>query len=164
MSLLELAFSLIGKSPPHQAVPASFKDMLTAGKYTEAVDALKKECAQGSAEAMVTLGVLYSRGEGVTKSEEEASLWYRQAAVRGNVSAQALLGLNLARGRGIEANAGEAAYWLYQAARAGSGEALDWLSELMLQAPDVVGEHFEWKDVTHLLKARGLAHMLSRSN
>ncbi len=146
---------LLGRDTKQQGPSTDFHAALAAQDYDAALAILKAECKRDNAEAMTVLATLYSMGCGVEQNDAEAALWYRQGAVRGNRDAQAMLGSYLAAGRGTSCNPQESAYWLFQSARAGHQVALDWLADLVLQVPDVVGEHFGWKDVTDMLKARG---------
>ncbi len=69
------------------------------------------------------LGVMYARGEEVTKDAGEAVRWFRQAAEQGYAGGQKNLGLMYARGFGVAKDSAEAVRWLRQAADQGQPEA-----------------------------------------
>jgi TPR repeat protein len=80
------------------------------------VDSLKKEAAQGDADAQFTLGFLYSKGEGVPQDHAEALKWFRLAAAQGHAKAQYNLGAMYGNGQGVPQNYVQALKWLTLAA------------------------------------------------
>ena len=54
------------------------------GDYVPAVQVFRAMAAQGNAEAQVFLGVMYRKGQGVTRSSQRAFVWFTRAAARGN--------------------------------------------------------------------------------
>lgn len=164
MKLTQWLKKLLGIGEPDKPPRRDFLTAVEAEDTDTVLGILKTESERGNPEAMAALAALYSTGRGgVQQSDTEAALWYRQAAVRGYVDAQALLGLALATGGGVEPNPEEAAYWLYLAATAGHEEALEWLADLVFQAPDVIGKHFSSTDLAKLLKAKGINEMRKHS-
>lgn len=160
MSLANWMNRMMGKDVPEKTERRDFLGALASDDFTTVFAILKEECSRGDAHAMAALATLYKNGRGVPQSDEEAAIWYRQAAVRGHVAAQAMLGLALANGTGTTANHDEAAYWLFRCAKDGCEEAAEWLADLVLQVPEVVGKHFNWEDITAMMKARGRSQML----
>ena len=79
----------------------------------------------GIVNAQVLLGDMYSRGNGVTRNDEEALRWYRMAADQGHAGAQNNLGWLYDEGRGVPADAMEAARWYRKAAVAGPRECAE---------------------------------------
>jgi TPR repeat protein len=71
---------------------------------------LLSQAGQGDADAQLSLGEKYAKGEGVAKDPVEAARWFRRAAeVGGNAIAQNSLGEMYARGDGVPQNEEEAA-------------------------------------------------------
>ena len=61
-----------------------------------------RTCAeQGYADAQVTLGYVYARGDDVAEDDAEAVRWYRLAAEQGDMTAQLRLGFMYANGEGV---------------------------------------------------------------
>src|SRR5215510_5509426 len=94
-----------------------------AADQTASVATLKKRAAQGEVEAQFTLGVLYSKGEGVPQDEAEALKWFRLAATQGHARAQLNLGLLYATGEGVPQDEAEALRWFHLAAAQGEAGA-----------------------------------------
>lgn len=147
--------------PPRVEKP--YERPLADRDFETAFPLLLEACKQEDADAMTFLASLYYEGYAVPKSHEEAALWYRQAATRGQVQAQAALGSMLADGLGLVPNPDEAAYWLYRSAKSGHGEALDWLTDLVLREPDVAGVYFTLAELTALRKQHGMRVMMSQT-
>jgi TPR repeat protein len=51
--------------------------------------------------AQCNLGVCYEKGQGVTRDQKEAVLWYRKAADQGFANAQLKLGFCYEKGQGV---------------------------------------------------------------
>lgn len=58
------------------------------GNFAEAFEKLLPLAEQGDETAQFTLGIMYSRGQGVAQNDIEAVRWYRSSAEQGNASAQ----------------------------------------------------------------------------
>ena len=101
-----------------------------AGRYDVALDEFLAAGSQGSAEAQVSLGVMYENGQGVLRDYEKALTWYRKAADQGHFGAQNNLGLMYAGGRGVPKNPGQAQEWFSKAAEQGFAPAQNNLAEL----------------------------------
>ncbi len=161
MNLKNLLKRIFLPAPAAKGPIRTYQHAIASKDYAAAAPLLKEACGRGDVDAMTLLASLYSSGWGLEQDFEEAALWYRQAAIGGNPDAQAALGSMLAEGDGVAVNLNESAYWLYRSARSGHEDALNWLADLTLQVPDVVGEHFDWSDLTELLKTRGKNMMLA---
>jgi hypothetical protein len=101
-----------------------------AGRFDLALDEFTAAANQGSAEAQVSLGVMYENGQGVLRDYEKALMWYRKAADQGHFGAQNNIGLMYAAGRGVPKNAGQAQEWFSKAAEQGFAPAQNNLAEL----------------------------------
>jgi len=58
------------------------------GDYVPAIQVFRAMARQGNAEAQSLLGVMYRRGQGVTRSSARAFVWFTRAAARGNAKAR----------------------------------------------------------------------------
>ena len=58
------------------------------GDYVPAITVFRAMAEQGNAEAQGLLGVMYRRGQGVTRSSVRAFVWFSRAAARGNAKAK----------------------------------------------------------------------------
>lgn len=58
------------------------------GDYVPAITVFRAMAEQGNAEAQSLLGVMYRRGQGVTRSSVRAFVWFSRAAARGNAKAK----------------------------------------------------------------------------
>jgi TPR repeat protein len=61
------------------------------GDYVPAITVFRAMAAQGNARAQGLLGVMYRRGQGVSRSPVRAFVWFSRAAARGDVTAKAEL-------------------------------------------------------------------------
>ena len=99
--ILSLYLLLFGYT---EVLHADYNDGLTAyheGDYKTALSEWKPLAEQGDADAQNNLGVLYNKGQGVTKDYEEAIKWYRKSANQGYVNAQYSLGSMYETARGV---------------------------------------------------------------
>jgi TPR repeat protein len=58
------------------------------GDYVPAIQVFRAMARQGNAEAQSLLGVMYRRGQGVTRSSARAFVWFTRAAAHGNAKAR----------------------------------------------------------------------------
>lgn len=119
---------------------------------------------RADARAMAMMGLLVGAGRrGNGDGDQTLALgWFRRAAEGGNPMGQAALGVCLSRGFGVAEDKGEAARWLYEAAQQGSTLAAQFLADLTLSNPEVVGKHFSQAEFTELWRGakrpRGRIH------
>jgi TPR repeat protein len=76
------------------AVAGPWEDGMAAynrGDYVPAVRVFRALAEQGNAKAQGVLGVMYRRGEGVSRNSVRAFIWFNRAAARGDKSARAQL-------------------------------------------------------------------------
>jgi TPR repeat protein len=72
------------------AVAGPWEDGMAAynrGDYVPAIRVFRALAEQGNAKAQGVLGVMYRRGEGVSRSPVRAFLWFSRAATRGDAGA-----------------------------------------------------------------------------
>ena len=89
------------------------------GDYATALSIWRPLAEQGNAAAQFNLGLMYEKGDGVQKDEQEAARWYYKAALQGHVGAQLNLGTMYDEGKGVAEDNRKAAQWYNQAATKG---------------------------------------------
>ncbi|MBL4847627.1 MAG: SEL1-like repeat protein [Planctomycetes bacterium] len=90
-----------------------------ADRFREAAALYREAAETGYPDAMVNLGVMLEKGQGVTKDEVQAVEWYRRAADKGQPDAMVNLGLLLLTGRGVTKDEAQAVEWFHSAADKG---------------------------------------------
>ena len=88
---LMLAAQILGSAV---AVAGPWEDGMAAynrGDYVPAIRVFRAMAAQGNAKAQSALGVMYRRGQGVSRSPVRAFLWFSRAAAGGDAKAKAEL-------------------------------------------------------------------------
>jgi hypothetical protein len=137
--------------------------MTLRDKYTTAVNRkdwatalplLQEAIRKEDSYAMGVLAAMYAMGNGVPKDPVEASLWFRQSAVRGDPGAQSAFAVCLIKGLGVEKDLGQAAYFLVQAARKDRDDAIKILADMALVNKDAVAAHIALEEVGRLEMAR----------
>ena len=83
-------------------------------------DELTKLAKQGDKKAQYDLGVIYSKGEGVSQNYEEAFKWYKKSAQQGYKEAQYILGFMYDKGKGVKQSYQEAINWWKKSAEQGN--------------------------------------------
>lgn len=91
-------------------------ELYDAGEYAKAFGLLDQLAHAGNAQAQQVLGVMYENGQGVSKNENLALDWFRQAAAKNNESAQYLLANLLERKSAQVNHQNEALKWYRLAA------------------------------------------------
>jgi len=85
---------------------------------------LQELADKGCPSAQTNLGLLYIKGQGVSRDAGIGAQWYLRAAQGGSATGQFNLALLYAQGMGVAQNWGEAARWMEAAAKQGHGPAL----------------------------------------
>ena len=88
-------------------------------EYFKALQLYGKAAELGYAPAQAALGLMYERGEGVSRDPQEAIKWYKKGAAGGNPDAQIYLTNCYSYGWGVEKNYAEALKWYNTAAESG---------------------------------------------
>jgi hypothetical protein len=96
----------------------------------EPIKKLRESAEAGDAVAMVDLGVLYGRGQGVEQSFVEEMHWYRAAADKGNDVAMLYLGHMYRQGHGVQQDYPQALNWYRKSAEKGNASALAMVGEM----------------------------------
>jgi len=79
------------------------RDMMEAGEFEAAMQALHPAARSGNAEAEELIGVMYAMGLGVERDDVRAFDWYLRASLKGHPGAQSGIGWYYEVGRGVEA-------------------------------------------------------------
>lgn len=103
MRALPLVLSLAFWGGSAAAEIEAARDMMEAGKFKEARDALLPAARSGNAEAEELIGVLYALGLGVERDPARAFEWYLRAAMKGHPGAQSGVGWYYELGLGMPA-------------------------------------------------------------
>jgi TPR repeat protein len=101
MRKLAIAFAFLAM--PAWAEMEEARDLMEAGAYTAAYEALWPAARSGNAEAEELIGVLYALGLGVERDDERAFEWYLRASMKGHPGAQSGVGWYYEVGRGMPA-------------------------------------------------------------
>ncbi len=79
------------------------RDLMDAGDYKTAYQALWVAARSGNAEAEELIGIMYAMGLGVTRDDRRAFEWYLRSAMKGHPGAQSGVGWYYEVGRGLPA-------------------------------------------------------------
>ncbi len=79
------------------------RDLMEAGRFEEAMDALLPAARSGNADAEELIGVMYAMGLGVKRDDVRAFEWYLRASMKGHPGAQSGVGWYYEVGRGMPA-------------------------------------------------------------
>ena len=104
------------------------------------VSHLRADAEAGNVESAYSLGVRYTNGQGVRKSDTAAAKWFRYAAERGHPKAQYMLGVAFAAGHGVRRDPEEAVVWWERSAEAGFDRAQYQLGEAYLNGRGVTAD------------------------
>jgi TPR repeat protein len=107
------------------------RDMMEAGKFAEAREALLPFARSGNADAEELIGVMYALGLGVEKDPERAFEWYLRSSMKGHPGAQSGVGWYYELGLGMPAPDLVRAYmWYALSSIGGDPDAVDSLEQL----------------------------------
>ena len=107
------------------------RDLMEAGEFEAAREALLPFARSGNAEAEELIGIMYALGLGVERDDERAFEWYLRASMKGHPGAQSGLGWYYELGRGLPAPDLVRAYlWYGLSAIGGDPDALDSIEQL----------------------------------
>lgn len=88
---------------PAQAEIEYARDLMEAGRFEEAREALWPAARSGNADAEELIGVMYAMGLGVPQDRERAFEWYLRSAMKGHPGAQSGVGWYYEVGIGMPA-------------------------------------------------------------
>jgi TPR repeat protein len=130
MRKLAIAFAFLAM--PAWAEMEEARDLMEAGAYTAAYEALWPAARSGNAEAEELIGVLYALGLGVERDDERAFEWYLRASMKWHPGAQSGVGWYYEVGRGMPAPDLVRAYmWYTLSAIGGDPDAAISLEEVV---------------------------------
>ncbi len=107
---------LIACTPSHADFEADLSD---TGKSNKSLLELHRQAERGDADAQLSMGGFYFKGQDVAMDYDEAAKWFRLAAQKGNPQAQYNLGMIYDTGHGVGLDHTEAARWYRRAADQG---------------------------------------------
>lgn len=111
---------VLGIGPAAAANGADAAAAYEAGDYREALRLFRPLAERGNAEAQYYLGLMYEKGNGVSKDQERMRTWYTRAAEGGHARAQYKLAVGYAYGlAGLPRSDEDAVKWLQQSAQSG---------------------------------------------
>jgi Sel1 repeat len=84
--------------------------------FATALKSFSAEAKRGNATAQVFLGIMYEKGSGVPRDEQQAVAWFRKAADQGDAVGQYNIGTMFASGRGVSKDEQQAVTWYRKAA------------------------------------------------
>jgi TPR repeat protein len=105
-------------------LPLAYKEFLAAAK-------------EGHADSQFNVALMYERGIGTGKDEQEAFVWYGKAASQGNAAAQFNLGVLYENGRGTKIDFEKANEWYRKASVQGDALAIGNLGMLYVRGQGV---------------------------
>ena len=117
--------------PPPAAAPATCADAVRAASWAAAATQCATEAEQGNVAAMMAMGGMSERGQGVGADPAVAATWYQKALAAGSAEAGFKLGEMYEEGRGVDKNLTEAANSYSQAARRGVTPAMRSLARML---------------------------------
>jgi len=98
-----LAFLAMMLATPAQADIEAARDLMEAGEFEAAREALVPAARSGNADAEELIGVMYAMGLGVPRDDVRAFDWYLRASMKGHPGAQSGIGWYYEVGRGLPA-------------------------------------------------------------
>ncbi|MGR3512166.1 MAG: tetratricopeptide repeat protein [Paracoccaceae bacterium] len=127
-SIVAIALAL---ATPVMAEIEEARDLMEAGQFEAAREALLPAARSGNADAEELIGVMYALGLGVEKDPERAFEWYLRSSLKGHPGAQSGLGWYYELGLGMPAPDLVRAYlWYGLSSIGGDPDAVDSLEEL----------------------------------
>ncbi|WP_413719566.1 tetratricopeptide repeat protein [Silicimonas sp. MF1-12-2] len=122
---------LLTLASPAVAEIEEARDLMEAGKFVEAREALLPAARSGNADAEELIGVMYALGLGVERDPERAFEWYLRSSMKGHPGAQSGLGWYYELGLGMPAPDLVRAYlWYGLSSIGGDPDAVDSLEEI----------------------------------
>ncbi len=102
-TMLAAALALVITALPARADVEEGRDLMEAGLYVEAREALWPAARSGNADAEELIGVMYALGLGVEADPTRAFEWYLRSAMKGHPGAQSGVGWYYELGLGMPA-------------------------------------------------------------
>ena len=115
LMLLMVSVFFAIKFEPHIGLDGGYA-AFKRNDFATALKAFQIEAERGNPIAYFYLALMYADGQGVTKDETQAVIWYRKAADQGFAGAQNGLGNMYSSGRGVAKDDMQAVVWYLKAA------------------------------------------------
>ena len=123
--------SFLAMATPALSEIEEARDLMEAGRFEEAREALLPAARSGNADAEELIGVMYALGLGVERDPERAFEWYLRSSLKGHPGAQSGLGWYYELGLGMPAPDLVRAYlWYGLSAIGGDPDAVISLEEI----------------------------------
>ncbi|MFA3919984.1 tetratricopeptide repeat protein [Ruegeria hyattellae] len=100
--MYRLLFLLVFAEPAFADIEEA-RDLMEAGQFDAAYEALWPAARSGNADAEELIGVMYAMGLGVERDDMRAFDWYLRASMKGHPGAQSGIGWYYEVGRGLPA-------------------------------------------------------------
>ena len=126
---------------------------MTINSLSESYEKCRFNAENGDPAAQSNLGVMYSKGLGVSRDAKTAFRWYKLSAEQGNPEGQSNLGMAYYQGKGIKKDIVRAHMWLDLATTNGKHGGV-----LML---NIVAKMMTYKQIEN---ARQLADVCKKNN
>lgn len=101
--MLAMVFAVCLMSTATRADLEKARDLMEAGEFESAMQALQPAARSGNAEAEELIGVMFAMGLGVERDDVRAFEWYLRASLKGHAGAQSGVGWYYEVGRGVQA-------------------------------------------------------------
>lgn len=139
LAAILLAITFI--SPARAEIEAA-RDLMEAGRFEEAFEALWPAARSGNADAEELIGIMYALGLGVERDDVRAFEWYLRSSLKGHPGAQSGIGWYYEVGRGMPAPDLVRAYmWYTLSAIGGDPDAAISLEEVVKKMTPEQIEH-----------------------
>lgn len=114
---------LLLSSNPVLASGADARREYIAGNYRAALSLAQEAAAKGDATALLVLGMMHYKGQGLSQDYSMALKYWQDAARKGNARAQNNIGMAFQNGTGVTKDYAEAVKWYRLAAKQNYGLA-----------------------------------------
>lgn len=155
-SLVSCLFAVTGQAADKHEPSAELQAGISAyndGRFGKAAAQLKIAADRGEAEAMVNLGYMFARGQGVPQDSAVALLLYRRAAEAGDAEGMNAVGYRLNWGAPPDYTG--AAHWYCMAVLQGNQRAMNNLAKLFYNGLGVPLNKDEARDLWRQAMDRG---------
>ncbi|MBF0407389.1 MAG: tetratricopeptide repeat protein [Candidatus Riflebacteria bacterium] len=123
-------FALLVFVPPISAGLNEAQNAYSSGNFQTALKELLPLANNGDTIARTILGLMYAKGQGVTKNMKKAEILWKESAEKGDAKAAYFLGVMYLKGTGIPVDEKEGTKWLNMAAERGFPKAIEELNSM----------------------------------
>ena len=115
----------------------------------------RKSAEQGNADGQYNLGIMYTKGQGITQDDKKAVKWYRKSAEQGNADAQYNLGVMYDNGQGVTQDYKKAVKWYRKSAEQGTADAQSNLGAMYANGQGITQDYVMAKMLWNIAAAKG---------